>query len=87
MGVEAVVNSADTGYEKSNPRAFRAALAALAEPRRVWMIGDNPVADVGGATAAGLGAILVRAADPGNVTHHAAGLDALIDIVGSAADR
>lgn len=84
---EAVVNSADTGYEKPHPQAFRAALAALAGPRRVWMIGDNPVADIGGAAAAGIDAILVRAADPGDAAHHAAGLDALLDIVGTAADQ
>lgn len=53
------------------------------------MIGDNPVADIGGAAAVGIDAILVRAANtaPGNAAHHVADLGALLDIVGSAADR
>ena len=33
------------------------------DPASAWMIGDNPVADVGGATAAGMRATLVRHAD------------------------
>lgn len=56
----AVVNSAVTGYEKPHPRAFELALAAGGHPRVAWMIGDNPVADIGGAARAGLPGILVR---------------------------
>ena len=55
-----IVNSAETGYEKPHPQAFRLALERSGWPRSAWMIGDNPVADVAGAVSAGLRAILVR---------------------------
>jgi putative hydrolase of the HAD superfamily len=58
--VEAIFSSAVTGYEKPHPEAFRTALATLGRPRRVWMVGDNPHADVAGAEALGIPAILVR---------------------------
>ena len=59
--VEAVVCSALTGYEKPHARAFATALERTrsnGEP--VWMVGDNPEADVAGARRAGLRAVLVR---------------------------
>ncbi|MBC3842840.1 HAD-IA family hydrolase [Streptacidiphilus sp. 4-A2] len=74
--LEAVVNSAVTGYEKPHPEAFRIALAATGDPEQVWMIGDNPTADIAGAHAAGIRAILVRTPDPG-VPRHAPDLTAL----------
>jgi putative hydrolase of the HAD superfamily len=55
-----VLTSAAIGYEKPHPQAFAIALAACGNPREVWMVGDNLQADVGGAEAAGLRAILVR---------------------------
>ncbi|MDF1512243.1 MAG: HAD family hydrolase [Anaerolineae bacterium] len=55
-----ILNSADTGYEKPHPCAFRAALAFLSGYQSVWMVGDNPVADVRGAMDMGMPAILVR---------------------------
>jgi putative hydrolase of the HAD superfamily len=58
-----IVNSAETGFEKPHPRAFQAALAALEDPAEVWMIGDNVEADVVGAEAVGIRAILVRRED------------------------
>jgi putative hydrolase of the HAD superfamily len=58
--VDAVVNSATTGYEKPHPEAFAAGRRAAGDPDELWMVGDNPVADVEGATAAGIPAILVR---------------------------
>ena len=61
MGVFArVFNSAETGYEKPHPQAFRNVLEALADDGPVWMIGDNMVADIGGAAAVGIPGILVR---------------------------
>ena len=71
---EAVLNSAATGFEKPHPRAFALALASAGQPRVAWMIGDNPVADVGGAVAAGLRAILVRTSPPEPGIQHAVGL-------------
>ena len=62
--IECVVNSATTGFEKPNPEAYRTALATIGATGNVWMIGDNITADVLGAEAAGLRAILVRTEDP-----------------------
>jgi len=61
--IACIVNSADTGFEKPHPHAFRAALRALGDPHEVWMIGDSVDADVLGAEAVGLRAILVRGED------------------------
>jgi len=58
--VDTVVCSAVIGYEKPHPEAFAAALALRREGEAVWMVGDNESADVEGAQAAGLPAILVR---------------------------
>jgi putative hydrolase of the HAD superfamily len=62
--VEAVFSSAVIGYEKPHPEAFAHALRACGSPERVWMVGDNPEADVAGAQALGIPAVLVRAAGP-----------------------
>jgi putative hydrolase of the HAD superfamily len=58
--VGVVLCSAVTGYEKPHPGAYAAALALRRNGEPVWMVGDNPEADVQGARAAGLPAILVR---------------------------
>ncbi len=58
--VEHIVSSAATGYEKPHPEAFRLALALCGNPEEVWMVGDNPLADVAGAEAVGIPAVLVR---------------------------
>jgi putative hydrolase of the HAD superfamily len=77
--VEAIFSSAVTGYEKPHPEAFTTALAALGEPRRVWMVGDNPRADVAGAEALGIPAILVRT--EAEVERRAGGLDGAVDMI------
>jgi FMN phosphatase YigB (HAD superfamily) len=61
--LDRVLTSAATGYEKPNPRAFENALHECGDPQERWMIGDNPEADVAGAEAAGIRAILVRRTD------------------------
>jgi putative hydrolase of the HAD superfamily len=58
--VDAVFCSALTGYEKPHPEAFAAALRIRRDGEPVWMVGDNSEADVDGARAAGLPAVLVR---------------------------
>jgi putative hydrolase of the HAD superfamily len=58
--IDEVVNSAVTGYEKPHPEAFSLGRAAGRDAHELWMIGDNPVADVAGAEAVGIPAILVR---------------------------
>jgi HAD superfamily hydrolase (TIGR01549 family) len=55
--------SAETGYEKPHAKAFASVLDPL-RPAEVWMIGDNVVADVLGAEALGIPAVLVRRPDP-----------------------
>ena len=57
-----VFNSAQTGYEKPHPQAFRAVLEAIGEVAKIWMIGDSYAADVIGAESVGIPAILVRKA-------------------------
>jgi putative hydrolase of the HAD superfamily len=61
--VAAVSCSAETGYEKPHARAFASVLERL-QPAKVWMVGDNVVADVLGAEAVGIPAVLVRRPDP-----------------------
>ena len=58
--VEEVITSATVGYEKPNPEIFRLALDMAGNPAAAWMVGDNVVADVMGAEAAGIKGILVR---------------------------
>ena len=62
--VDVVWSSAVTGYDKPHPEAFRRALAELGWPSTVWMVGDNPRADVDGAEAVGIPAILIRRDGP-----------------------
>jgi putative hydrolase of the HAD superfamily len=75
---DAVVNSAVTGYEKPHPEAFMHARRAAGNPAELWMVGDNPIADVAGANAAGIPAILVR-------RDGAPGLDAVVSRLGAQA--
>lgn len=59
--------SALVGVEKPRPEIFDAARTAAGSPGLCVMVGDNPVADIAGATAAGMQAILVhRKADQGS---------------------
>lgn len=79
--VEATVNSALTGYEKPHPEAFEVARRLAGHPDEVWMVGDNPEADVRGAEDAGIPAILVRR-DPVDTTRrHAPNLEGAAAII------
>jgi putative hydrolase of the HAD superfamily len=84
--IDAVFNSAVTGFEKPHPRAYRDTLEALGRPRPVWMVGDQPRADVEGAEAAGIPAILVRTDAPSR-RRAATALEAARHIVERAALR
>jgi putative hydrolase of the HAD superfamily len=58
--VDAVVISAELGVGKPDPAIFRAALERLGvQPERAMHVGDSLEADVAGARAAGLEAVLV----------------------------
>ena len=60
---DAVLTSAATGYEKPHPEMFALARRAAGDCERVWMVGDNFDADVAGAEAAGIPAVLARRTD------------------------
>jgi putative hydrolase of the HAD superfamily len=62
--IERIFNSAETGFEKPHPQAFRNVIDALGKVDALWMIGDSVTADIGGAKAAGIPAILVRSRHP-----------------------
>lgn len=58
--VDAVLTSAAVGWEKPHAEMFAAGVAAAGSPGEVWMVGDDVEADVRGAEAYGIPAILVR---------------------------
>ncbi len=62
--LDAIFNSAVSGYEKPHPLAFRSVLEAVGNGT-CWMIGDSVTADVGGAESVGIPAILVRSRHEG----------------------
>lgn len=66
--VDVVISSAITGFEKPHPEAFEAGRRA-AGADELWMVGDNPIADVRGAEAVGIPAILVRSTPLGTERH------------------
>jgi putative hydrolase of the HAD superfamily len=72
------ISSANTGWEKPNPQAFKTALDECGRPDAVWMIGDSVRADIEGAQRMGIPAVLVHTPDPGNIKYHA---DALKDVI------
>ena len=59
-----VFTSAAIGFEKPHPQAFHTVLRALGDATTVWVLGDSMTADVTGAYAVGLRAILVRRHHP-----------------------
>jgi FMN phosphatase YigB (HAD superfamily) len=79
---ELVSCSAETGYEKPHAQAFASVLDRL-RPAEAWMVGDNVVADVLGAEAVGLPAVLVRRPDP-RAARYADSLDGVEDVLGEA---
>jgi putative hydrolase of the HAD superfamily len=76
---EAVLTSALIDYEKPHPEAFRVALEAAGDPEIVWMVGDNLKADIAGAEAVGIPAILLR--QDGEAKHRAADCWGVLQIV------
>jgi putative hydrolase of the HAD superfamily len=58
--LDAVTFSAEVGWRKPAPQIFRAALQALGTgPGRTVMVGDSEAADIAGANAAGMRAVLL----------------------------
>lgn len=58
--VDICISSANVGFEKPNPKIFNLAFELAGNPETVLMVGDNLKADVRGAEAVGIKAILVR---------------------------
>lgn len=67
-----VITSAATGWEKPHPEMFRYAMSRAGHADTVVMVGDNPEADVAGATRAGIPALLVRQTTGSTVDLHTA---------------
>lgn len=78
--IEETYVSAEIGYEKPHPAAFRAVLSDLGDGATAWMIGDSYRADVEGAETIGLPAVLVRSTHPG-ADYCCEDLDTLVDIL------
>jgi len=57
---EHVFSSANIGYEKPHLGFFEYAISRLPKCEKFWMVGDNYTADILGAEAANLPAVLVR---------------------------
>ena len=55
-----VFNSGEGGNEKPHPQAFNSVLETVVGAEAAWMVGDSLAADVRGAEAVGLPAVLVR---------------------------
>ena len=81
------MTSAATGYEKPNPEAFKNALVTTGTPERVWMIGNEPIADIQGAETVGLPAILVRNPQTEGIRHYARDLTEAVAIIEVNSDR
>jgi putative hydrolase of the HAD superfamily len=79
--LDAVVTSAVAGFEKPHPEAFAAGRRAAGGATTLWMVGDNAEADVAGAEAAGIPAILVRSERPSPSRRRAAGLFDVIPLI------
>ncbi len=58
--IDRVFNSAETGFEKPHPGAFRTVLNAIGDTTEIWMVGDSVSADINGAKSVGLPSILVK---------------------------
>jgi putative hydrolase of the HAD superfamily len=68
------ITSGLVGYEKPNPAIFNYALELAGQPEKVWMVGDNINADVGGAETVGIPAILIHTRVTENPRYYAADL-------------
>jgi len=64
--MEAIVCSAEVGWEKPHSRIFAEAMMRMGAPDVAWMLGDSATADIEGARRAGLNAHLVTAGGDGD---------------------
>ncbi|MDP9357534.1 MAG: HAD-IA family hydrolase [Chloroflexota bacterium] len=84
-GMDAIITSALVGYEKPDPRTFRAALdhpAIATHPADALHIGDQPRSDVVGAVGVGMRAALIDRYDRhADGAHPAWRVGSLLDLV------
>lgn len=78
---DGVISSGMAGYDKPNPGIYKFALELAGNPDTVWMVGDNIKADVWGAEAMGIPAILVREPTTESVKYYAADLRQAAEII------
>jgi putative hydrolase of the HAD superfamily len=81
--ITAVYSSGCTGVEKPHRGAFEAVFSRYPRATSGWMIGDSWHADVQGALAVGMRAILMRAEHP-EARLRCATLDEVVDVVDGA---
>ncbi|MFF1907036.1 HAD family hydrolase [Kitasatospora sp. NPDC058218] len=84
--VDAVCISEEAGARKPEPKAFQVAVARCggALLSDVWMVGDNPVTDIAGASGAGLRTIWISAGSDWTSPDHAP--DHIAETAADAAD-
>jgi putative hydrolase of the HAD superfamily len=81
------ISSANIGYVKPNPNAFRLALIIAGEPEDAWMVGDSLKADALGATRANLRSILVRSPRGDFEGNYSGDLKGVLEIIDQAHER
>ena len=69
------------GYEKPRPELFAYALERAGYPDVAYMVGDNPVADIQGANAAGMRTAFVHKDEPSEANWNFASLSLLRDVL------
>jgi len=79
--IHSCVSSAVIGYEKPHPEVFAIAMEHAGHPEKVWMIGDSVPADIRGAEAAGIPAILVHRPTDEKVEYYADNLLEAVSII------
>lgn len=78
---DAIFTSGAVGYEKPHREIFLHAIRGAGLPRYAIMVGDNFTADISGATAVGMQAVLVRKPNTFNYPHYAETLTGALRII------
>lgn len=79
--IDICISSANVGFEKPNLKIFQLALEMAGNPEFAWMVGDSLKADIHGAEAAGIEAILVRKPADGKVKYFSPDLKGIIKFI------
>ncbi|MFA7674264.1 MAG: HAD-IA family hydrolase [Clostridia bacterium] len=79
--VDVCISSANVGYEKPNPKIFEIGLEIADHPKTVWMVGDSIDADIRGAEAVGINAVLIRKPRVEQVKFYSPDLTGALEII------